>query len=66
MSTQQHHHRVGFGWDEPEQKHIAAAAVVALENRLAERTVLVQRHFLGLGTDQVVDDVTEIYTHNTS
>jgi hypothetical protein len=46
-----------LGWDKPEQKHVSAATVVALQRRLAERAIAVELNLLALGTDQVVHDV---------
>lgn len=57
LTAQQHHHRVGLGGDEAQQEDVAAAAVVALEHRLTQRPLLVQRHLLALGPHQVVHDV---------
>ncbi len=57
--AQKHHNRVGFSRDEPEQEHITAAAVIALQNRLSQRPVLMQRHLLTFGPHQVVHDMTE-------
>ena len=57
IPAEQHHHRVSLGGDEAQQEDIAAAAVVALQHRLAQRPILVQRHLLALGPHQVVHDV---------
>ena len=57
LSTQQHHHRVRLCRYEAQQEHVPASAVVALQNGLAQRPVLVQRHLLALGSNQMVDNV---------
>src|SRR5690348_10914930 len=36
LPAQNHHDRVALGWDEPKQKHISVATVVALQHRLAK------------------------------
>lgn len=55
--AQQNHHGVSLGWDEAQQEDVAAAAVVALQDGLAQGPVLVQSHLLALGSHQVVHDV---------
>jgi len=64
LPAEQHHHGVGLGGDEAQQEDVAAAAVVALEHRLAQRAVLVQGHLLALGPHQVVHDVAGDETHD--
>ena len=46
-----------LGWDKPEEEHVAAATVIALQRRLSQRTVRVQCHLVTLGPREVVDDV---------
>eukprot|EP01136_Pigoraptor_vietnamica_P001187 Opistho-1_new@27494 len=57
LTAEQHHDRVGLRGDEAKKEHIAATAVVTLENRVAKRAVPMQHHLLVLGADKVVDDV---------
>ena len=57
LSAEQHDHRVSLGWDESKEEDVLAAAVVALQDGLAQGAILVQGDFLGLGSHQVVDDV---------
>ncbi len=57
--AQKHHNRVSFSRDEAEQEDITAAAVIALQNRLSQRSVLMQRHLLTFGPHQVVHNMTE-------
>jgi hypothetical protein len=57
--AQQHHHRVGLRRDEAQQEDVAAATVVALQHGLAQRPVLVQRHFLAFCPHEVIHNVAE-------
>ena len=59
LPAKQYHHRVCLGRDEPQEEDVATATVVALQHRLPQRTILVQSHLLGLGSDQVVHNVAE-------
>lgn len=57
VPAEEHHHGIGLGRDEAQQEDIPAATVVALQHRLAQWAVLVQRHLFAFGSDQMVHDV---------
>ena len=57
VAAEEYHHRLGFGRDEPQEKHVLASTVVALEDGVAQWTVGVQAHLLVLRPNQMVDDV---------
>ena len=65
LPAQQHDHRVRLGRDESQQEDVATATVVTLQNRLPQRTILMQGHLLGLGSDQVVHNVADRKTKAT-
>ena len=48
VSAEEHHHGVGLGRDEPQQEHVAAATVVALQNGLPKGAIFVQSDLLAL------------------
>ena len=51
LSAEKNDDRVSFCRNEAEEEDVAAAAVVTLEDRLSQRTVLVKGHLLVLGPD---------------
>ena len=51
VTLQQHHCVLSLEVDVSQRKHIAAAAVVALQNGIAKNTVLVQLDLLDFGFD---------------
>mmetsp|Transcript_14828 Transcript_14828/g.28550 ORF Transcript_14828/g.28550 Transcript_14828/m.28550 type:complete len:338 (+) Transcript_14828:3813-4826(+) len=53
LSAQQHHDVLCARVDEPQQEHVAAPAVVALEQRLSHLAGLVQGNLLVLGAHQM-------------
>ncbi|TNN42705.1 hypothetical protein EYF80_047098 [Liparis tanakae] len=52
-SEEQNHHRIGLGRDEAQEEDVAAATVVTLQHRLAQRPVFVQRHLFAFGPHQL-------------
>ena len=57
LPAQKNHHAVSLGGDEAQHEHVPHATAVALEDSLAQRTVLVQGHLLVLGPHQMVHNV---------
>jgi hypothetical protein len=57
LPAEKHNDGIRFSRNEPQQKHVAAATVVAFEDGVAKGTVLVQGDFLVLGADEMVYDV---------
>ena len=57
ITAQQHDDTLRLRRNETQQKHVAAAAIVALENGLTERTVGMELHLLMLGAHQMRDNV---------
>ena len=56
--AQKHHDGVSLGRNEPQNKDVTTATVVALQDRLPQWAFLVEGDLFALGPHQVVDDVT--------
>lgn len=61
--AQQNHHGVSLGWDEAEEENVPTATVVAFQDSLSQRSILVQSHLFALGSHQVIHNVAASKQH---
>lgn len=55
--AQEHHDRIGLGWNETQKENVTTATVVTLQHGLPQRTIFMQGNLLTFGTHQMVDDM---------